>query len=261
MPVSQVANYSLKEEIRQYWSNRAQTFDLAFGHRIPPGAEFDAWGDAVRAQLGDAPRHVLELACGTGEVTNLLLSLGHKVTAIDFAEAMLTVAKAKHADKGDRVHFLLADAEHTLLPHAGFDAIVCRHLVWTLTSPPAALREWHRLLKPGGQLLIFDGDWARPGPGGRLAARLIGFLDRLIGPDRNYDGAMSARHADIMGQLPFGDGLTAARLIPLLREAGFGDIHLSSHWPIARAQRRTANLRNWLRTFVYRRFILLARRM
>ena len=46
----------------------------AFGHRIPPGPEMDAWAAAVRYAIGPEPRRVLELACGTGEVTNVLLS-------------------------------------------------------------------------------------------------------------------------------------------------------------------------------------------
>lgn len=249
-------NHSLKEDIRQYWSDRAKTFDLAFGHRIPPGPEFDAWRGAMVAHLGDHPLQILELACGTGEVTQVLLSLGHQVTALDFSEAMLRVAKEKHADKSGRVRFLLADAENTMLPEQTFDAIVCRHLVWTLTDPLAALKEWHRLLKPGGQLLVFDGDWAQPKPAGRIATQLIRLLDRIQGADPFYDGAMSDRHASIMSALPFGDGLRAETLVPLLGEAGFGDCRITSHAPIARAQRRTATLRNKLRTFVYRRFVL-----
>ncbi|MDY0873151.1 class I SAM-dependent methyltransferase [Dongia rigui] len=255
-----LANHSLKEDIRQYWSDRAQTFDLAFGHRIPAGAEFDAWRDAIAAHLGHRPLHVLELACGTGEVTQVLLSLGHQVTALDFSESMLAVARKKHAGKERNLRFILGDAENTFLPSKSFDAIVCRHLVWTLTAPATALQEWRRLLKPAGQLLIFDGDWSRPRPSGRLAASLIGLLDRWQGPDLNYDGAMSERHAGIMSALPFGDGLTAERLMPLLVSSGFSELQVTSHAPIARAQRRAANLRNKLRTFVYRRFILSAKR-
>ncbi|WP_374382552.1 class I SAM-dependent methyltransferase [Dongia sp.] len=258
--MSQLANHTLKEEIRQYWSDRATTFDLAFGHRLPPGPEFDAWRAAITNHLDNAPRDVLELACGTGEVTRVLLSLGYRVTGLDFSEAMLATAKRKHLEKGEQVRFLLADAENTYLPAAGFDAIVCRHLVWTLTDPAAAFREWHRLLRPGGKLLMFDGDWAHPTARGRMAAKLIGWIDRIKGADPFYDGAMSEQHARIMADLPFGDGLTVARLQPLLMEAGFTDFRLSSHAPIARAQRQNANLRNRLRTFVYRRFILSARR-
>lgn len=37
------ANFNLKEEIRDDWSKRSESFDLTFRHRIPRGPEFDAW--------------------------------------------------------------------------------------------------------------------------------------------------------------------------------------------------------------------------
>lgn len=254
-----LTNGHLKDDIREYWSRRSETFDLAFGHRIPEGPEFDAWAAAIRERLGPQPRDVLELACGTGEVTRLLLSLGHSVTALDFSEAMLAVAREKHAAaKGLR--FLLADAENTMEPDESHDAIVCRHLVWTLTAPEQAFAEWYRILRPGGTLLFFDGDWAAPTRLGRLASRAIAVVDRFIGVDPHYDGAMSERHASIMQRLPFGGGLTAERVMPLLEAAGFRNMMIGSHGPIAAAQRRTADLRNRLRTLLYRRFILSCRK-
>lgn len=71
---------------------------------------------------------------------------------------------------------------------------------------------------------------------------------------------MSDRHADTMRRLPFGQGLTLRQVTPLLADAGFVDLESASHGPIARAQRETADLRNKLRTFVYRRFVLSARK-
>jgi len=253
------ANYTLKEDIRDYWSRRSLTFDLAFGHRIPPGPELEAWGDAVTRALGDRPLSVLELACGTGEVSNVLMSRGHRVTALDFSEAMLSVARAKHAGR-DQVHFILADAENTMEPDGLYDAIVCRHLVWTLTRPEEAFADWFRVLKPGGRLLVFDGDWAKPTHLGRLAGMTIKIIDRLKGEDPHYDGAMGDRHRSIMSRLPFGHGLTAGELAALLRRTGFVGIDIASHAPIAAAQRRTADLRNCLRTLLYRRFILSCRK-
>ncbi|MFS8045943.1 class I SAM-dependent methyltransferase [Rhizobium sp. BR 314] len=253
------ANFDLKEEIRDYWSKRSETFDLAFGHKIARGAEADAWQKPIRTALGLQPKQVLELACGTGEVTQLIHDLGHDVTALDFSEAMLAVARRKHAGKA-RLRFLLADAEHTMEPDEAYDAIVCRHLVWTLTRPEETFREWFRLLKPGGRLVIFDGDWAQPKLGGRIATMLIALIDRICGADRNYDGALSRRHARIMEALPFGDGLHADVLAPIMETVGFAEIELQSHSSIAKAQRKNANLRNKLRTFVYGRFILVCTR-
>ncbi|AJE45747.1 class I SAM-dependent methyltransferase [Celeribacter indicus] len=163
------ANHDLTEEIRDYWSRRAQTFDLAFGHRIAPGPEADAWAQPMRDHLGPDPARVLELACGTGEVTRLVHNLGHEVTALDFSEDMLRVARDKHAGK-PRLRFLLADAGRTMEHGESYDAILCRHLVWTLVEPEAAFADWFRILRPGGRLLIYDGDWTRPKPTGRWAA-------------------------------------------------------------------------------------------
>lgn len=252
-------NHDLKEDIREYWSRRSATFDLAFGHRIPPGPELDAWAAAMRAAIGPAPQRVLELACGTGEVTNVLLSLGHEVTALDFSEAMLGVARTKHAGNA-RVRFILADAERTMEPDEAYDAVICRHLVWTLTEPERALADWFRVLKPGGRLLVFDGDWTKPTHIGRLADFAVRLIERFIGHDPYYDGPMSEKHADIMTRLPFSDGLTAEGLEPLVAAAGFADIRFPSHRPIAVAQRRNADLRNRLRTRFYRRFVLIASR-
>lgn len=250
------ANHDLAEDIRDYWSRRAETFDLAFGHHIAAGHEAKAWAAPMREQIGEAPQRVLELACGTGEVTGLVHGLGHEVTALDFSETMLARARAKHAGK-PRLRFIHADAGRTMEPDASYDAILCRHLVWTLTDPAAAFADWLRILHPGGRLLVYDGDWTRPQPSGQWAARLLTLWERLA-PDAYYDGAMSDKHADIMRRLPFSEGLTFGRLAPLLEEAGFSSVRELPHGPIARAQRRGQGLRNRLRTLVYRRFILIA---
>lgn len=251
-----MSNRDLAEDIRDYWSRRADSFDLAFGHFIAPGSEAEAWAAPMRELLGAAPSRALELACGTGEVTRLVHDLGHEVTALDFSEAMLARARTKHAGK-PRLRFIHADAGHTMEPGASHDAILCRHLVWTLTDPETAFADWLRILRPGGRLLVYDGDWTKPHSSGRLPAWLLARWER-IAPDPYHDGAMSEKHADIMRRLPFSDGLTFERLAPMLERAGFAGIREISHGPIARAQRRGQGLRNRLRTLVYRRFILIA---
>ncbi len=252
------ANHDLLEDIREYWSRRSATFDQSFGHGMTTTQEAAAWAQPMRDHLGPAPQQVLELACGTGEITKLVHDLGHEVTALDFSEEMLAVAKTKHAGK-PRLRFLHADAGHTMEPDGKYDAILCRHLVWTLTDPAAAFDDWFRILRPGGRLLIYDGDWAKPCQSGRWAARVLDLWEK-ISPDLGYDAAMGDLHGDIMRRLPFGEGLTFQQLHPMLEAAGFGVVRQISHEPIARAQRRTSGLRNNLRTRVYSRFILSAQK-
>ncbi|WP_158969854.1 class I SAM-dependent methyltransferase [Chachezhania sediminis] len=249
-------NRDLTDEIKDYWSRRSKTFDLSFGHYIPPGPEAEAWAQPMRDHLGPAPQRVLELACGTGEVTRLVHDLGHDVTGLDFSEDMMAVAKAKHAGK-PRLRFILANACQTMEPDASYDAILCRHLVWTLVEPEAAFTDWFRVLRPGGRLLIYDGDWARPAS--PLAAKLLALWARLS-PEPSADETAAKAHADIMARLPFRGGLTVDRILPLLEQAGFEDFRHLSHAPISRAQRRANGLRNRLRTRVWNRFILVARK-
>ena len=253
------ANWSLKEEIRSYWSQRSSTFDKSFGHRILPGPEHEAWAATIREHLGEAPLDVLELASGTGEVTKVLVSLGHDVTGIDFSEAMVERSRTKHRGE-PRARFLVADAERTMQPDARYDAVVCRHLVWTLTEPVSALRDWARILKPGGRLLVFDGDFVNLPLRGRLARRAMTWLEPAIGASRHQDPELAAHHAAILRQLPFSGGLDFELLRGLAAEAGFTDIRRGSYARIARAQRRIAGPSDWLRTFLYDRFALSARR-
>jgi len=251
-------NYTLHEDIREYWSRRADTFDMAFGHKIAQGKEFAAWQKPILDHIGSKPLKVLELACGTGEITHLIHAIGHDVTAVDFSEAMLQKAIDKHKGKKG-LKFHLANAESLHEPEHSYDAMICRHLVWTLIYPEETFQSWFRILKPGGKLLIFDGNWVRLRPFiGPVAAGLIYLMDKYYGPDNFYESSLSDAHKDIMSALPFSKGLTYEILEPLLKKAGFRNIQKFSHAPIASAQRRQADLRNKLRTVLYDRFILTA---
>lgn len=144
-------------------------------------------------------------------------------------------------------------------PDGRYDAVLCCHLVWTLTDPAAVFGDWFPILRPGGRLLIYDGDWAKPNPSGRWAAQILHLWEKQS-PDLSYDAAMGSLQGDIMRRLPFGEGLTFQQLNLMLETAGFSVARQILHEPIARAQRRTSGLRNNLRTRVYSRFILSAQK-
>jgi ubiquinone/menaquinone biosynthesis C-methylase UbiE len=257
------SNWSLAEDIRSYWSDRAAHFDKSHGHRITDGPESAAWQSVLSHALGGASlegQHVLDLACGTGEISRMLLDMGAKLTAVDFAEPMLAQARAKHA--GRDWQGLLSDAQ--ILPgfaDATFDAAVTRHLVWTLTEPETAFHNWARVLKPGGKLVVFDGDWASPPS--RPFRLMRGLAARLAGPEALADrtsGADPARHQAILERLPFAEGLSYTRLAEALQAAGFSAIQpLPSRHIYAWGMRRLP-LADWLRLNAARRFALVATR-
>jgi ubiquinone/menaquinone biosynthesis C-methylase UbiE len=250
-------NRSLKDEITDYWNARAATFDRSPGHGIAAGGEREAWRALLNERLGGLEgRRVLELASGTGEFTQLLAGSGAEVTGIDLCENMLARARPKLAQAGHRAALYLGDAEETREASASFDAVVCRHLVWTLTDPARAFADWLRVLRPGGLLLVIDGDWARLPAWGRLR-RAAGYalMALLRTPTEPMDWDA---HERIMRQLPFGGGLRPEPLAEMLLAEGFGAVETGSIAAIRREQRRAAPFPRSLTVGVYRDFWMSA---
>tara|TARA_R110002124_G_scaffold114535_36_gene269566 strand:+ start:2311 stop:3135 length:825 start_codon:yes stop_codon:yes gene_type:complete len=222
--VSQLSNYSIRDEIREFWSERAATFDQSVGHEIFSEAERRGWHRLIGKHLGEGgKRPLLDLACGTAVISHLMNDMGFAVTGLDWSDAMLVQARAKAAARGTDIRFIARDAENTGEPDASYDAITNRHLVWTLVDVPAAFAEWHRVLKPGGKLLIVDGNMARTS----WVARLHGALDKALGrpPAKGHMAPeLVERHKRIREQVYFNDGMPAEAVVALLEQAGFVDI-------------------------------------
>jgi ubiquinone/menaquinone biosynthesis C-methylase UbiE len=252
-----LSNSHLKEDIRAYWSKRAETFDQSTGHRIEDTAEAPAWQALFRAVFGDVTdKRVLDLACGTGEISRMLLAMGAHVTGVDFAEPMLNRARAKHAGKPFRG--VMADVEDLKLePDVSFDAVIARHLVWTLVNPHAAFAEWRRVLKPGGRLLIVDGDWINTPPVGRV---LRWAAERIAPRDGMHGGVDMSGHNRLVARVHYRDGLTVERLNGDLAAHGFTGLQNQSVRPIYWWGMRKAPWGDRLRLVAARRFAISARR-
>lgn len=186
-----------------------------------------------------------------------MTELGARVTGLDFSETMLARAQDKLAGRDWR--FVQADAEAMApLADASFDFAVTRHLAWTLTDPGAAYREWLRVLRPGGRLLIIDSNMrATPGP---LVRARRWLADRLEGPRPGRVGADHAEHRAILDAVAYSNGLDAARLNADLQDAGFTDVREVSVARLYSAGMRGHPLPARLRMTAFNRFALVARR-
>lgn len=232
------ANYSIRDEIREFWSERAATFDQSVGHEIFSEAERRGWHRLIRKHLGAGNgRAALDLASGTGVISHLLHDLGFSVTGADWSEAMLEQARRKASSRGADIRFIMRDAENTMEPRGAYDAITNRHLVWTLVDPKAAFAEWFALLKPGGRLLIVDGNMGRRTWVGKLSEALAGITGR---PARTQiNPAMQMRLRAIRERVYFCGEMPADAVVALLLEAGFTDPVVDRrlgdiHWAQAR---------------------------
>ncbi|MCK3778010.1 methyltransferase domain-containing protein [Ensifer sesbaniae] len=240
-------NYNLRDEIKAYWSERAATFDLSPGHEVFSEDERAAWHRLFLRHLGPGSgRSALDLASGTGVISHLLDDLGFKVQGLDWAEPMLERAREKARKRGRSIRFGLGDAENTMEPDDHYDVVVNRHLVWTLVDPAAAFTEWLRVLKPGGTLLIVDGDFVNTSGLERLFSKLSAWGQQLgVFKSETPSGSsqMMATHRSILSRVHFSEGARAEAVVVLLQRAGFVDIEVDTDLgEIHRTQARNWNV-------------------
>jgi SAM-dependent methyltransferase len=127
---------------------------------------FIAYREAYLDELDLAPSAaVLELGCGTGVVARALAGragFSGPITAVDQSPVLLDAARQLAAEEGvaQRVEFRVGDVHGLDFPDAGFDVVIAHTLVSHVTDPLAVLEEAARVVRPGGAVVVFDGDYA-----------------------------------------------------------------------------------------------------
>jgi ubiquinone/menaquinone biosynthesis C-methylase UbiE len=114
-----------------------------------------ARGEALAARLPDGGQ-ILEIGCGTGGLLAAVARTGRAIVGVDIAARWLVAARRRLADHGLAVPLLAASAERLPWPDGQFDTIVADSVLEHLDDPALALCEWARVLRPGGQLLIWS---------------------------------------------------------------------------------------------------------
>lgn len=149
------------------WDAEADAFDEAPDHGLHDHDVRAAWRALLLGVLPAAPADVVDLGCGTGTLALLLADEGYAVDAVDFSPAMVRLAGAKLAGS-PRAAVRLGDAGDPQLSPASVDVVLCRHVLWALADPGLAVTRWVAALRPGGRLVLVEGDWST---GAGLTAR------------------------------------------------------------------------------------------
>lgn len=160
------------------WDKASQNFDIF------------AWADDQR--LGPHKRRlfakvrgaILMVAAGTGNDFQFFPP-GQMITAIDISPKMLERAKEKAARYHGTIELRQMDVTQLQFPDDTFDTVVTVCTFCSVPKPVAGLRELYRVLKPGGQVLMFEHVRSRIGPVGVFLD--LTFFSRRVGPDLNRD--------------------------------------------------------------------------
>ena len=205
---------AILDDIRRFWDDDAATYDNAPGHHPTSAAEQAAWTAALGALLPAAPARVLDCGAGTGFLSLIAARLGHHVTALDLSPHMLARLEAAAGAEGLDISVVVAPAHEP--PH-GFDAVMERHLLWTLPDPMATLRAW-RAAAPGGRLVAIESLWGDADPLEALRARAWKQVGRWRGTAPDHHGPYPD---EVRGALPLGTGTHPRAVAGLVAEAGW----------------------------------------
>jgi SAM-dependent methyltransferase len=106
---------------------------------------------AVALDLHHGSR-VLDAGCGSGQWSIAFATLGCAVTAQDLSPVMIDRARMHASDRNLAITLRTGDVSALPDPAATFDAVYARVVLQFVPDPPAVLREFRRVLKPGGRL-------------------------------------------------------------------------------------------------------------
>jgi demethylmenaquinone methyltransferase/2-methoxy-6-polyprenyl-1,4-benzoquinol methylase len=175
MPTTQVWNDRLlanphaaadkRQRVQKMFAAIAPSYDL--NNRLHSLWMDQRWRrKAVKLATLKATDKVIDVACGTGDLTlafDRALTVDGpptptQVLGIDFTFEMLPIAQSKSAIRNPQspIRYLNADALALPLPDASADVLSIAFGIRNVADPAAAIREFHRVLRPGGRLVILE---------------------------------------------------------------------------------------------------------
>jgi ubiquinone/menaquinone biosynthesis C-methylase UbiE len=165
-----------------------------------------------------AGARVLEIGCGTGAISRILAGDGRVAEVVGIDPSRPLLDRARELAAGDaRIRFEEGDGRALPVPGDAFDAVVLHTVLSHVPGPERVLAEAHRVLRPGGWVAVFDGDY-------RTISVATGDPDPLDACARAFMEAY------------INDRWLVPRLPALLASAGFADVRVRGHGYVQAAE-------------------------
>lgn len=213
-------NSGRKQEVRQMFNNIAHRYDF-LNHFLSAGIDYSWRRKAINMIGKNHPKTILDVATGTGDLAIAALKIKPgKIIGIDIADDMVEVGinKIKKKNLQDIIHLQTGDSENLDFPIETFDAVMVAFGVRNFENLKKGLSEMHRVLKPGGQVLILEFSQPSKFPVKQFYnfyfRYILPFLGKIISGDKS---AYTYLH-DSVEVFPFGQ-----QFMDILKETGFAN--------------------------------------
>ncbi|MEN9685182.1 MAG: hypothetical protein RLZZ28_968 [Bacteroidota bacterium] len=213
-----------KEQVANMFNSIAYRYDF-MNRFLSVGIDVQWRKKAIKQLKGLSPKKILDVATGTGDVaimTHKMLG-PDKITGIDISEGMLQFGQQKIAKLGleDKITLQKGDSEKIDFADGYFDAITVAFGVRNFQNLEKGLREMHRVLRPGGKLVVLEFSKADAG----ILSSLFDFYMTIITP---AIGKLLAKNKDAYQYL--NDSVQAfpegENFLTIMHEAGFTQTYL-----------------------------------
>ena len=138
----------------------------------------------------------LDLACGTGAISERAAAAGASVTGIDLAPVLIETAKERADELGLEIDYRVGDAENLDLPDAGFDKVSSTVGIMFAPDHQAAAGELARVTAPGGRIALAN--WTPAGGLGRLF-KVMAPYQPAPPPSSPFDWGDESKVRDLLG--------------------------------------------------------------
>ena len=220
MGAPEPSNHDKAAQVRAMFSAIAPRYDL-LNRLLSLGLDTRWRDEAVRVGLEHGPRTILDVATGTADLALALKRAkpDAEVIGVDFAEPMLAIGREKAAREGLDVALVHGDGMALPFPEGRFELVTIAYGLRNFSNIERGLAEFHRVLAPGGRLVVLEFPPPPPGVVGELFRLYFLYLLPRIG------GWISG-HAEAYRYLP--DSVMAfpepAALAAAMQQAGFARV-------------------------------------